>query len=74
MGGAHIGSGEDLLKHCTRKRSVLPNGALSDGRVRKSELAILFWGLDAKDASIYSKDICSAMFISALFIIARNWE
>jgi hypothetical protein len=27
-----------------------------------------------KDAPLYHKDICSTMFIVALFIIARNWK
>ena len=26
------------------------------------------------DAQSYNKDICSVMFIAALFVIARNWE
>jgi hypothetical protein len=31
-------------------------------------------GIYAKDAPTYNKDICSTMFITALFIIARSWK
>jgi hypothetical protein len=36
--------------------------------------AIPLLGLYLKDASPYHKDMCSSMFISALFIIARSWK
>ena len=29
---------------------------------------------EPEDAQSYHKDMCSAMFIAALFVIARNWE
>jgi len=32
------------------------------------------FGIYPKDAPTYNKDICSTMFIAALFIIARSWE
>jgi len=31
-------------------------------------------GIYPKDAPTYNKDICSPMFIAALFIIARSWK
>jgi len=36
--------------------------------------AIPFLGIYPKDVLTYSKDICSTMFISALFIVARSWK
>jgi hypothetical protein len=30
--------------------------------------------LDIKDASSYHRDICTYMFIAAVFIIARSWK
>ena len=38
------------------------------------DLAILFLGIYPKDVQSYYKDICSPMFIAALFIIARTWK
>ena len=35
---------------------------------------ISFLSIDPKDAPTYNKDICSTMFIAALFIIARSWK
>ena len=34
----------------------------------------LFLGIYPKDAQSYHKDICSIMFITALFVIARTWK
>jgi len=36
--------------------------------------AITLLGIYSKDAPKYNKDICSTMFIAALFIIARSWK
>ena len=36
--------------------------------------AILLLGIYSKDAPPYHKDICSMMFIAALFVISRNWK
>ena len=36
--------------------------------------AIPLLGVYLKDAQSYHKDICSPMFIAALFIIARTWK
>ena len=36
--------------------------------------AIPLLGIYPKDAQSYHKDICSVMFIAALFIIARTWK
>jgi hypothetical protein len=36
--------------------------------------AIPLLGIYTKDAPKYNKDICSSMFIAALFIIARSWK
>jgi hypothetical protein len=36
--------------------------------------AIPLMGIYPKDAPSYHKDMCSTMFIAALFIIARNWK
>ena len=36
--------------------------------------AILLLGIYSKDTPPYHKDICSMMFIAALFVIARNWK
>ena len=35
---------------------------------------IPFLGIYPKDAQSYYKDICSTMFIAALFVIARTWK
>ena len=35
---------------------------------------ILLFGIYPKDAHLCHKDMCSAMFIEALFFIARNWK
>jgi hypothetical protein len=34
----------------------------------------LFLGIYPKDVPPYRKDMCSTMFIAALFVIARNWK
>jgi hypothetical protein len=34
---------------------------------------ILFLGIYPKDAVPCHKDMCSTLFITALFVIARNW-
>jgi hypothetical protein len=36
--------------------------------------AILLLGIYLEDAPTCNKDICSTMFIAALFIIARSWK
>ena len=36
--------------------------------------AIPLLGIYPKDAPTYNKDMCSTMFIAALFIIARSWK
>jgi hypothetical protein len=36
--------------------------------------AITLLGIYPNDAPTYNKDICSTMFIVALFIIARSWK
>ena len=36
--------------------------------------AIPFLGIYSKDIQLYYKVICSAMFMAALFIIARTWK
>jgi hypothetical protein len=36
--------------------------------------AIPLLGIYPEDAPTYNKDICSTMFIAALFIIARSWR
>lgn len=36
--------------------------------------AISFLDINPKDAPSYHKDCCSTMFISVLFITARNWK
>ena len=38
------------------------------------DLAIPLLVIYSKDAQSYYKDICSAMFIAALFVIARTWK
>jgi hypothetical protein len=38
------------------------------------DLAILLLGIYPKDAPTYNKDICSILFIAALFIISRSWK
>jgi hypothetical protein len=38
------------------------------------EPAIPLLGIYAEDAPSFNKDICSTMFIAALFIIARSWK
>ena len=34
----------------------------------------IVFGYIPKECSIYHKDMCSAMFIAALFVIARTWK
>jgi hypothetical protein len=36
--------------------------------------AIPLLGIYPKDFLTYNKDTCSAMFVAALFIIARSWK
>ena len=36
--------------------------------------AILLLGVYPKDAQSYHKNMCSALFIAALFVIARTWN
>ena len=36
--------------------------------------AIPLLGIYPKEAHSYNKDICSTMFIAALFVIVRNWK
>ena len=36
--------------------------------------AIPLLGIYPKDAQLYHKDMCSTMFIAALFVIARTWK
>ena len=36
--------------------------------------AIPLLGIYPKEARSYNKDICSTMFIAALFVIARTWK
>ena len=36
--------------------------------------AIPLLGIYPRDTPIYNKDICTTMFIAALFIIARSWK
>ena len=36
--------------------------------------AIPLLGIYPKDAHSYNKDICSTMFIAAIFVIARTWK
>ena len=36
--------------------------------------AIPLLGIYPKEAHSYNKDVCSTMFIAALFVIARNWK
>jgi hypothetical protein len=36
--------------------------------------AIPLLSIYPKNSPTYNKDICSAMFIAALFIIAKNWK
>ena len=31
-------------------------------------------GIHPKDAQLYHKDMCSTMFIAALFVISRTWK
>ena len=46
-------------------------------KIRKqpsSDPAISLLGLYSKDAQSYHKDMCSVMFIAALFVLARIWN
>ena len=79
-----------MLLRMWRKRNILPLlMGLQAGTtfwksiwwfLRKLEIilpedpAIPLLGIYPKDAPPYHKDTCSAMFIAALFIIARNWK
>jgi hypothetical protein len=44
------------------------------GLVLPQDPAISLLGIYPKDAPPYHKDICSTLFIAALFIITRNWK
>ena len=41
---------------------------------RPQDLAIPLLGIYPKNAQSYHKDLCSTMFIAALFVIARIWK
>jgi hypothetical protein len=43
------------------------------GIVLPEDPATQFLGIYAKDAPPHYKGTCSTMFITALFVIARNW-
>lgn len=38
------------------------------------DLAIPFMAIYPKEVPLYNKDICSTMFVAALFIIGPNWK
>ena len=38
------------------------------------DLAIILLGIYSKDAPPYHKDMCSTMFIEALFVTTRSWK
>jgi hypothetical protein len=42
--------------------------------VLPEDTAIPLLGIYPEDGSTSNKDTCSTMFITALFIIARNWK
>ena len=44
------------------------------GIVLPENPVILLLGIYPRDAPTYNKDICTTMFIAALFIIARSWK
>jgi hypothetical protein len=44
------------------------------GVVLPQDSVIILLGIYPKDAPSSHNDICSTMFIAALFIIARNWK
>jgi hypothetical protein len=44
------------------------------GIVIQEDPAILFLGVYPENVPTCNKDICSTMFIAALFIIARSWK
>jgi hypothetical protein len=44
------------------------------GIVLTEDPAIPILSIYPKDAPTYKKDICSTMFIAALFMIARSWK
>ena len=44
------------------------------GNNLSQDLAIPLLGIYPKDAQLYHKDICSTLFIAALFVIVRTWK
>ena len=42
--------------------------------VNTQDLVILLLHIYPKDAQTYHKDMCSTMFITAFFVIARTWK
>jgi hypothetical protein len=47
---------------------------IGNGSTSRPRYTIPLLGIFPKDAPSYHKDTCSAMFKTALFIIARNWK
>ena len=43
-------------------------------KIGNQPTAIPLLGISPKDAQSYHKDICSTMFVAALFVIARTWK
>jgi len=50
------------------------SGGSSENWKLPEDPTIPLLGMYPKDAPTYNKDMCSTMFIAALFIIARSWK
>jgi hypothetical protein len=48
-------------------------GTVREGLKGKTQL-YYSWPYTKKDVLPYHKDMCSTMFLAALFLIARTWE
>ena len=76
------GCGEKgTLLHCWWESKLVQFLWMSVGRfLRKlgnnlpQDPAMPLWGIYPKDAQFCHKDICSTMFIAALFVIDRTWK
>jgi hypothetical protein len=47
---------------------------LRKSNIVPEDLALSLLGVYLENSPTYNKDICSTMFIAALFIIARSWK
>ena len=71
---------EDLLsysgihRHCIYTMNMIFKTLSKSYTQNPQDPVVPLWGIYPKDAQSYHKNICSTMFIAALFVIARTWK